>query len=432
MPPNASAQFPQRAVVTGMGVVSVLGSDVHSFYQSLMAGRSGIEKWKLEDARCLSKIGGDLSDFNFQNFCDTSPRSFPEEQVKKAKRLLRNTPLAGTVTMAACLQAYTDGGFFQHSTDLNAFGHILAGHNLNQGFCFKSALAYLEEPEYIEPLYGLNFLDTDVLAVVNDLLCLKGPSYTVGGACASSNLALLNALNMIRFGQVDKILVTGSVFDVDSVALQGWGIMDAISFKTFNGEPSKASRPFDARREGFVPSHAAGAVILESLESAKKRGAVIHAEILGGACNSDGSRLTKPCKEGQVRVILDALKNARVSVEQIDYINAHATSTPMGDAVEVSAIKQAFQSHAYKIPVNSTKSMTGHALSSASMIELIAGIMQMNNGTVHPTINQEEKDPELDLDFVSNQGREHKIGHFMSNSFGFGGFNSSIIVGKST
>jgi 3-oxoacyl-(acyl-carrier-protein) synthase len=421
-----------RVVITGMGIVTTIGQTLEEYYHSLMAGKSGITQWKHMDSKCLSKIGGDLTGFDLKKHFESYQQLYPDRYRSKAFKLFRNTPFAGTLTGVASLQAFLDAGLNDSPYDPTRFGHVLGGHNLNANFTYQNTLIYQDEPDYIEPLYGLLFLDTDVLAVVNDLLICQGPSSTVGGACASSNIALINGLDVIRSGRADLMLVSGGACDVDPLCLQGWGMMDALSYRSFNGEPQQASRPFDAKREGFVPGQSTGAVILERLSHAKKRKAMIYGEILGGAYNSDASRLTKPDVNGQTRAIKGALEDAHVSVDEIDYVNAHATSTPLGDLIEINALKKAFGERAYQIPINSTKSMIGHCLLSASIVELIASVLQMKYKTVHPTINQEEKDPELDLDFVPNQGREHVIRNFLSNSFGFGGINSSIIGGVLT
>jgi 3-oxoacyl-[acyl-carrier-protein] synthase II len=289
---------------------------------------------------------------------------------------------------------------------------------------------FIEEPEYIDPLYGVVQVDTDVVAVVSELLGLQGPSFTVGGACSSGNLALLAGIDLIRSGRADAVLVSGAPADLNPVALQGFAIINALSYVSFNEEPTRASRPFDARREGFVPGEGSGAVVLETLAGARARGARIWAELLGGASNSDASRLTQPNVDGQVRAMRGALQDAGVTPDQIDYVNAHGTSTPLGDLVEVAAIKALFGDRAYRIPVNSTKSLIGHSLTAAGVVELVATVLQMEHNILHPTINQEEPDLELDLDFVPNQAREHHVDLAISNSFGFGGFNSCVVVGR--
>jgi 3-oxoacyl-(acyl-carrier-protein) synthase len=252
----------------------------------------------------------------------------------------------------------------------------------------------------------------------------------VGGACASGNLALISGLDLIRSGRADAVVVTGAPASFHSMILHAWTMIDALTCRSFNDAPERASRPFDRLREGFVPGEGAGAVVLESEASARRRGARVRAELLGGASASDACRLPKPHEEGQMRAIRAALDDAGLVPEQIDYVNAHATSTPLGDAVEVAALKKVLGRRAYEIPVNSTKSMIGHCLTAAALVELVATILQMEHGVVHPTINQEEPDPDLDLDFVPNQAREHRFDIALSNSFGFGGINSSVLVGR--
>jgi 3-oxoacyl-(acyl-carrier-protein) synthase len=334
------------------------------------------------------------------------------------------------VTAAADLQAYVQAGLADSKIPPERIGHVLAGHDLNGLYTVENFQIFADEPEFIDPLYGMMSLDSDVLSVGSDLLMLKGPSLTVGGACASGNLGILTGLDMIRCGRADAVVVSGGSPQADPVTLQSWAMIDALSFRSFNNQPTKASRPFDKRREGFVPSEGGGSVVLETLESARARGVTIHAEILGASSASDASRLTKPNQEGQARAMRNALYDAGVDPGEIDYLNAHATSTPLGDAVEVAAIKEVLGVRAYQIPVNSTKSIIGHCLTAAGVVEMIATILQMENNVVHPTINQEEKDPELDLDFVPNEARDHRIRVSMSNSFGFGGINSCVIVGR--
>jgi 3-oxoacyl-(acyl-carrier-protein) synthase len=415
-----------RVVITGMGVVSVIGDSVSTFRDALAEGRSGITRWKKMDERCYSKIGGDLTGFDADDYFRRAGEAYPQPLVKRARSLMRATPLAGRLVAAAALQAYFDAGVGGHIAP-ERFGHVLAGHNLNARYIVENTLTYQDEPDYIEPLFGLICLDTDVLSMTSELLTLAGPSFTVGGACASGNLALLSGLDLLRAGRADAVLVSGSPIELEEVALHGWALLEALSFHSFNDAPERASRPFDRRREGFVPSEGAGALVLETLASARARGATIHAELLGASSVSDACRLTKPDRDGQHRAMELAMADAGINAGDVDYINAHATSTPLGDAVEVAAIKSVFGGGT-TIPVNATKSMIGHCLSAAGVIEMVATILQMQGGFVHPTINQEERDPELDLDFVPNKARDARIRVAMSNSFGFGGLNSSIVV----
>jgi 3-oxoacyl-(acyl-carrier-protein) synthase len=420
-----------RIVITGVGVVTVIGDSPEAFHESLVAGRSGITHWKRPcDERHYSRIGGDLSDFDLAAHLQRHAASYPDALVKRCRSLMRAAPLVPRLVAAAALQAYHDaglpGGIAPERT-----GHLLSGHNLNAGYIVDNCLTFHhDEPDYIEPLFGLLSLDTDVLSATSELLTLRGPSFTVGGACASGNLALLSAIDLLRAGRADAMLVTGAPIDLEPVVLHGWALLDAISIRSFNDEPARASRPFDALREGFVPSEGTGALLLETLAGARARGARIHGELLGAAATSDASRLTRPDVDGQRNAIRLALADARITPDQVGYINAHATSTPLGDSAEVAAIKAALGRHAHGVPVNATKSMIGHSLCAAATIEVIATLLQMRHDVIHPTINQEQPDPELDLDFVPNHAREARFDVALSNSFGFGGINSCVVLGR--
>jgi 3-oxoacyl-(acyl-carrier-protein) synthase len=413
--------------------VTPLGRDASSFADALFAGRSAIGRWKRVDERICSRIGGDLSEFDVDvHLRDSAAMGVPPELAHRASKSLRATPLAATLTAAAALEAFTHAGDLLARTDASRIGHVLGGHNLQLRYQHENFITFRDEPDFIDGLFGVKALDTDVLAVTNEILGLKGPSFTVGGACASSNVALIQGLDLLRSRRCDAVLVTGSAMDIDTVWLQGWVMIDALSYRSFNDEPQRASRPFDRRREGFVPSHGAGAVVLERVANAKKGNAVALAEILGGCCTSAASRSTRPDLESQVAAIRGALADAGTAPEEIDYVNAHATSTSLGDAVEVAAIKRVFEQHAYRIPVNATKSMIGHCLTSASILEAVATVQQMRAGRLHPTINLDNPDPELDLDFVPLQSRPHRIGKAISNAFGFGGINSCLVIGQPT
>ena len=420
----------RRVVVTGMGVMTPIGERLEDYLESLLAGRSGVTRWRSVDERCASKIGGDMSDFDLGAHLRRAGEAYPEGLVQSLRRLMRPTPRCGRITAPAAVQAFVDAGLPHSALPPERFGHVLAGHNVNGNYVYEGHKTYLEEPEYIDPLFGVVAEDTDVLSVITELLTLRGPSFTVGGACATGNLGIMVATDLLRSGRVDAALVTGPSNDLDPPSLHSWVIIEALSFKSFNDDPTRASRPFDALREGFVPSEGAAAVVLETLAGARARGARVRAEILGAAAASDATRLTKPDQNGQVRSMRDALLDARVEPRDVDYVNAHATSTPLGDAVEVAAIKEVFGEHAYRLPVNSTKSMLGHCLSAAGLVELVATILQMERGVLHPTINQERKDPELDLDFVPNHARPARIRVGISNGFGFGGLNSCVVVGR--
>lgn len=418
-----------KVVITGLGILTTLGQDLATYHQALMAGQSGITHWKnLGDDRCYCKIGGDLSDFVLTEYLAHHGDSYPLPAVTSAKQLLAGLPTLLCVTAMSSFQAFHDAELYKHLVEPERIGHILAGLNVNHEDVYAAAM--VQEYRHHADLPVSACEDYGVLSVINNLLQLQGPSFCVGGACASSNMAIVAASDMIRSGDVDIVLVSGACHHLSPLILDAWSIMGALSIQSFNDQPGRASRPFDAKREGFVPSHGAGAIVLESLASAKARNAKIYAELLGASVCMSASRLPKPNLEGGIQTMQQALSDAKLNPDQIDYINAHGTSTPLGDALEVNAIKQVFGEHAYKMPINATKSMLGHCLSSAGATELVATILQLQHNMVHPTINQEEKDPDLDLNFVPNHGVDYKMDVALSNSFGFGGYNATVIVRK--
>jgi 3-oxoacyl-(acyl-carrier-protein) synthase len=420
----------ERVVVTGLGVISGLGESPAAFWDGLRNGRSAIGPWHSRDPRLECKIGGDMSLFSLEEHLTRVGADYPRALAASARKLLRATPLSGRMTAAAALQAWVDAGLPGTPVDPDRFGHVCAGHNLTTPYLIENARTFQDEPDFIDPLFGMMVLDTDVVAVTSELLTLRGPAVLIGGACASGNLAAIAALDLIRAGRVDGVVLTGAASALEETPLMGWLLFDALSFRSFNDRPERASRPFDVRREGFVPSEAAAAVVLESLTSARRRGATLLGELCGGASVSDASRLPKPHVDGQRRAMLAALRDARLTPDDVDYVNAHATSTPLGDVVEVTALKEVLGARARKVPINATKSMTGHALTSAGVLEIVATLLQMRHGLLHPTINLDEPERELDLDFVPHVAREHEIHVALSNSFGFGGINSCVVVGR--
>ena len=416
--------------LTGLGAITTLGLGSAALGEALFAGRSGIGLLSDVDPRVLAKIGADLSSFRLEDFFESEAgRAAPAALRERAMKALRATPLSGTSTAAAAIEAWLDAGLAEADVDLTRVAHVLGGHNLSLRYQFDNHETLRDEPDFIDPLFGLMALDTDVLAATSEVLGLRGPTLTVGGACASSNTAIVTALDLLRCGRADVALVTGATMDLDSVWLQGWVILDALSYHSFAQEPARASRPFDVRREGFVPAEAAGAIILETEAHARKRGAHVRAQLLGGASSSAATRSTRPDLPSQVAAMQGALADAGIAAGELDYVSAHATSTPLGDSVEVAAIEAALGARARRIPVNATKSMTGHSLTSASMIECVATVLQLEAQRVHATINLEEQDPALKLDFVAEGARAHAMRLALSNAFGFGGINTSIVLG---
>ena len=424
----------KRVVVTGMGIMTPIGDNLDDYYNNLIAGKSAITKWRsLDVSQIRCKVGGDLGDYDYKAYMEKIKPDVPEVAFKKLKKILKTAPLSSRLTALTAVQAYIDAGLFKTDIASERISAILGGHNVNSNYIYNNFKQFQEEPEYIAGMMGIVVYDTDVIASISEILNITGPIYSIGGTCTSSAMAMRQALREINDGESDVSLVTGGILDYSPLDLQALILVSAISYKKYNDAPEKSSRPFDIDREGFVPSHGAGVLVFEELEHAKKRNAKIYAEVLGVETGSDATHLSNPSVEGQSRIMRKVLDKAGVKPEQIDYVNAHATSTPMGDRVEMKSNKTVFGEHAKKIKVNATKSMLGHAGWSAAAVETIASILQMNNSTLHPSINVDNKDPEIDLDVCANVKQEnYEVNYFLKNSFGFGGLNCSTLMKKYT
>jgi 3-oxoacyl-[acyl-carrier-protein] synthase II len=407
----------QRVVVTGLGTVNPLGGDVLAYWDGLRNGRSGIgpiERFDVSEFKV--RFGGEVKGFDPEAVLDP----------KAARRMDRFSQFA----VAAAIEAVNDSGVEMAGEDPYRWGVALG--------CGIGGLATFEEghgrllsagPGRINPFVIPRMMPNAGPANIAIDLGLRGPTVAVASACASSGDAIGAAFRAIRWGDADAMLAGGAEAAITPIGLGGFIAARSLSLR--NDSPQTASRPFDRDRDGFVLSEGAGLVVLESLEHARHRGAHIYAELLGYGCSNDAYSITAPHPDGDgaARAIALALKDAQLGPEKIDYINAHATSTPLGDLAEVRAIKRVFGSSAYSIPVSSTKSMTGHLCAASGAIELIAITLAVRDGVVPPTINYETPDPACDLDFVPNTARELRVSHALSTSFGFGGHNCCLVVG---
>jgi len=422
----------RRVVITGMSINTPLGDTLDGFYQGLLAGRSALSNWKkLDTSRIYSKVGADLSDYDIAAKVKSFEGRVDADVHKRLRKLLKTAPWSTQLTMLMSIDGWLDAGLDKATAsgilDGTRIASIIAGHNINFNYQYEGRLQFQEEPDYMDSLLALTGLDTDHAGSVSEVLQIRGPIYTIGSACASANHALRCAVDEIRYHDVDCAVVTGAVLDFSPVELHAMALMGAITYRSFNEDPQRASRPYDTRREGFVPAHGGGTMVIEPLDLALKRGAKIYAEIVGIEANSDGNHLPQPSEEGQSRLMSKLLKMTGVAPEEIDYINAHATSTPLGDITELRSIKRVFGAHAYKLKVNATKSMLGHTCWSAPVVESIAAILQMNGGKLHPSINIQDLDPEVDIDVCRDRIVEHAVRYIMKNSFGFGGINCVAI-----
>ncbi len=408
----------RRVVVTGMGVVSPIGIGIKDFGQALFEGKNGVGKITYFDVSSYrSQIGGEVKDLELQRYL--SP--------KEIRRLDRFAQLG----MIAAEEAIKYAGIPQQGEDLSKIG-ILVGSGVGGLYTIEREEAVLLEkgPQKVSP-FLVPMLITDIVSAhIAIKYGFSGPNLSISTACATGNHSIGEAFEIIQRGDAEVMVAGGTEAAITPLGLAGFCSMRALS--TRNDEPEKASRPFDRERDGFVIGEGAGVVVLEELERARKRKASIWGEIVGFGMSGDAYHITQPILNGRgLREAMNkALKDAKISSQEVDYINAHGTSTPFNDKVETQAIKDLFGRDAYRIPVSSTKSMTGHLLGAAGGVEIIASLLAFKEKIIPPTINYENPDPECDLDYVPNKAREAKIKVVMSNSMGFGGHNAVLVIKK--
>jgi len=408
----------RRVVVTGLGAITPLGNTVEEFWKGLCEGKSGIDRIsKFDVTEYPCQIAAEVKNFSPEEYMDK----------KEAKRMDRYTQFA----IAASSMALKQAELKLDKVDPERFGVVLGtGIGGVETFENQAGILLTKGPGRISPFFVPMMIANMAAGQISIAFGAKGINMTVVTACASATNAIGEAFKAIRNGEADVVLTGGTEAGITPLAVAGFCAMKAVS--TRNEEPQKASRPFDAGRDGFVMGEGAGILLLESYEHAVSRGAKILAEVVGYGMTADAYHITAPAPEGEggARAMKLALKDAGVTPDMVDYINAHGTSTPYNDKYETAAIKSVFGDHAYKLAISSTKSMTGHLLGAAGGIEAVALVETLLNQFIHPTINYETKDPECDLDYVPNAGRSARVNYALSNSFGFGGQNASLLFKK--
>lgn len=404
----------RRVVVTGVGVVSALGTGVEKNWDALMAGRSGIDRITRFDASEFpTRIAGEVKDFNAEDFID-------KKEIKKMDLFIQ-------YALGAADLAMKDSGFEITEENAERVG-VLVGAGLGGLPAIERYHEAMLEGGYkkISPFFIPMLIINLAPGQISIKYGAKGPNISSVSACATGTHSIGDAYHMIARGDADAMIAGGCEATITPLGIGGFNVMKALS--TRNDDPQGASRPFDKGRDGFVMSEGAGIVILEEYEAAKKRGARIYAEVAGYGLTGDAYHLTAPAPEGEgaARCMKMALKNGGIAPEEVDYINAHGTSTPFNDYFETLAIKSALGDQARKVMISSTKSMTGHALGAAGGIEAVFTLLAMERGAVPPTINYQEPDPDCDLDYVPNVARQAKVRVALSNSLGFGGTNATL------
>jgi 3-oxoacyl-(acyl-carrier-protein) synthase len=424
-----------RVVITGMAVNTPLGDTLGGHLDALLAGRSAIAAWKGFDSSNIdSKIGGDLSGYDararLESLAGASTSAATAAAFLRAQRLVDRAPWSAGLSVAIAMDAWADAGLFDAGLDRARAGAIVAGHNLQHRYHDKNFRTFQHEPDFIDPFYAFHSLDTMQTGCVSEALQVRGTGMIVGAACASGLYALRSALDEIRFHGMQAVITVGAVCDFAPIDMHAMGLIGAISQGAFDADPARASRPFDVNRNGFVPAHGGGAVVLEALESALRRNARIYGELVAVETSSDASHLPNPSEDGEAAAMQRVLTAAGIEPEQVDYVNGHFTSTPAGDIAEINAIKRVFGDHAGKLKLNATKSLLGHTMSACGIVELVGTLLQMRASRLHGSINIEELDPAIDLDVCANSAVHWPVRYLLKNAFGFGGLNASAVVSR--
>ncbi|AJY76530.1 beta-ketoacyl-ACP synthase II [Paenibacillus beijingensis] len=408
----------QRVVVTGMGVITSLGSELETFWNNLMECKSGVSMIEGFDvSEYPTKIAAEIKDFNLEDY---------GVDKKEARRMDRFVQFG----LAASLQAIKDADLkIGENVDAERVGVMIGSGIGGLGTWEEQHTILLEKgPRRVSPFFIPMMIANMASGQVSMATGAKGPNSTVVTACATGTHSIGDSFKLLQRGDVDAMICGGAEATIRPMAISGFCSMRAMSVR--NDEPEKASRPFDTGRDGFVMGEGAGVLVLETLEHALARGARIYAEVIGYGLSGDAHHMTEPDPDGAARCMKMAIRDAGIAPEEVDYINAHGTSTPVGDKSETTAIKKTLGEHAYKVAVSSTKSMTGHLLGAAGGVEAVILGMTLKNGVIAPTINLDDQDPECDLDYVPNKPREADVRIALSNSFGFGGHNATIVMKK--
>ncbi len=411
----------KRVVVTGLGALTPIGNNVSDYWEALISGKSGAAPITQFDASLFkTQFACEIKNFNVEDHIDR----------KEARKLDQFSQYA----IVSAREAVADSGLLGADPNLDRVG-VIWGSGIGGLKTFQDEVVNFTSGDG-SPRFNPFFIPKMIADIAAGHISIefgfRGPNYVTVSACASATNAIIDAFNYIRLGKVDAVVTGGSEAAVNESGVGGFNALRALS--TRNDSPETASRPFDVDRDGFVLGEGAGALILEEYEHAKRRGAKIYAEVIGGGMSGDAYHMTAPHPDGlgARNTMLAALEDAEIDASQVDYVNVHGTSTPLGDIAEVKAIKAVFGDHAYNLNISSTKSMTGHLLGAAGAIEAIAAILAVKNDIVPPTINHFTDDPELDakLNFTFNTAQKRTVNIALSNTFGFGGHNTTVIVKK--
>ena len=412
--PNGASK--RRVVVTGLGVVSPVGIGVQSAWANIVAGKSGITKiTKFDASNFSSQIAGEVKDFDVSQY-------LPAKEARRMDTFIQ-------YGLAAAIEAVKDSGIEAIEENAERIGVSIGSGIGGLGLIEETNDTYDEGgPRKVSPFFIPGTIINMISGNLSIMFGFKGPNVSIVTACTTGTHSIGDAARMIEYGDADVMVAGGAEAAITELSVAGFASARALSSR--NDDPATASRPWDKDRDGFVIGEGAGVMVLEEYESAKKRGAKIYAELIGYGMSADAYHMTAPNMDGPRRSMRNALNNAGVNPDQVQFVNAHGTSTPLGDANETNAIKAAFGDHAKNIVVNSTKSMTGHLLGGAGGLESVFTVLSIYNQISPPTINIFNQDPECDLDFCANTARDMKIDVALKNNFGFGGTNGSLVFRK--
>lgn len=413
--------------ITGMGIVSSIGHDVAAFGEALVAGTSGIRRLTRATTPPLAvPIGAEIEDFAFQTALRAVP-DLPDALQDAAARGARRAPFTVQTSVIAALQAWRQAQLQDGAIPPERIALVIAGHNTTLNYQYGHYPEFRENPEYLSPRYAVQVMDSNQLGVLSEIFRLKGEGFVAGGASASGNVGVIQGARLIQAGLADACLVVGVAADLSPMEVQGFHVIGAMGGKAFRDQPEKACRPFDARHEGFIYGQAAACLVLEAGASAERRGIASLATILGGAIRLHATASPQPDLDGEAEAMRAALRHSAVAATDVDYLNTHGTSSPLGDRTEIAAIEQVFGAHFPNVWLNASKGLTGHCLNSAGVVEVIATVVQMRQGFIHPNANLDTP-IHATARFCGAAAAREPIRVAMSNAFGFGGINTSIVL----
>lgn len=415
----------QNVCISGLGIVSSIGYDIATFTDSLIHGRCGITQEN--DNELAIDVSAKIITFQFENFLEKNSHTIPSALLQKALQIACRSPLAIQTSVISALQAWTQARLYKNQISPKRIGIIIAGHNTTQNYQYVLETKFRVNPEYLSPRYALQFMDSNQIGVLSEIFDIQGEGIVCGGASASGNVGIIQGMRLIQTAVVDVCLVVGVLTDLSPMEIQSFVTIGAMSGKYFHNSPELACRPFDTQHQGFIYGQASACIILESMNSVLKRDVPILAKLRGGAIILHASASSEPNLNAEIRAMRMAMLQSNIVPTQINYLNTHGSSSPLGDEIEIQAIKHVFDTHFSMLWLNATKGLTGHCLFSAGIVECITTIIQMEKGFLHP--NRNLLNPiNTSARFVNSIAIPVNISIAMSNSFGFGGINTSIIL----